>query len=90
MIENLNPVQQSQPRVTLKDTTAVVCDECKNTTFTEAMMMRKVSRLLTGAPKDSYVPVPMFICSACGHLNEEFLPAELKTTQSPSLVSAVR
>jgi hypothetical protein len=50
--------------------------------------MRKVSRLLTGAPKDSYVPVPVFLCSACGHLNDEFLPAELKSGPAPSLVKA--
>ena len=80
-----------QPRptsITLKDTTSVECDECKNTTFNEAMVMRKVSRLLTGAPKDSYVPVPVFLCSACGHLNDEFLPAELKAGPAPSLVKA--
>lgn len=79
-----------QPRptsITLKDTTSVSCDSCTNTTFNEAMIMRKVSRLLTGAPKDSYVPVPVFLCSSCGHLNEEFLPAELKAGPEPSLLA---
>jgi len=80
--------QSRQPSITLKDTTSVECDACKNTTFNESLIMRKVSRLLTGAPKDSYVPVPVFLCSACGHLNEEFLPAELKAGPAPSLVKA--
>ena len=77
-----------QPKsVTLRDTTAVECDECKNTTFTEAVVMRRVSRLLTGAPKDSYVPIPVFLCSACGHVNEEFIPAELKAENAtPSVL----
>ena len=92
MIQDLNPSVQStqspQTRVTLKDTIGVTCDECENPTFSEAMMMRRVSRILTGTPKDSYVPVPIFVCVACGHVNDEFLPAELKTTQSPRLVAA--
>lgn len=78
--------QPRQSTITLKDTTSVECDECKNTTFNESLIMRKVSRLLTGAPKDSYFPVPVFLCSACGHLNDEFLPAELKTTPTSGLV----
>lgn len=87
MFADLNSNQQAPTRVTLKDTDAVVCDECKNTTFTEAMMMRKASRLLTGAPKDSYIPIPTFVCTSCGHVNDEFIPVELKTTQTPSLVA---
>lgn len=80
-------LNQRPTSITLKDTTGVACDECSNTTFSEAMIMRKVSRLLTGAPKDSYVPVPVFLCSACGHLNDEFLPAELKAASEPSLIA---
>ena len=85
---NQNTPPATQPRVTMKDTSEVKCDECGNTAFTEAVMMRKVSRLLTGAPKDSYVPIPVFLCSACGHLNDEFLPAELKSTAAPSLIAS--
>lgn len=82
-------LNQRPTSITLKDTTSVECDECKNTTFNEAMIMRRVSRLLTGAPKDSYVPVPVFLCSACGHLNDEFLPAELKAAgPAPILIPA--
>jgi len=73
-------------QVTLRDTHAVECDECKNTTFREVVMMRRVSRLLTGAPKDSYMPIPSFECASCGHVNDEFLPAELKPEPSKLVV----
>jgi len=71
----MNPPSQN---FTLKDTTAVVCDNCKNETFTESMFMRRASRLLTGSPKDTYIPIPVFVCSACGHANDEFIPKELQ------------
>ena len=79
-------LNQPQQRITLRDTQAVECDECHNTTFTEVMFMRRISRLLSGAPKDSYMPIPAFQCASCGHVNEEFVPAELQS-EKPKLVS---
>lgn len=65
--------------VTIEDTTEVVCDKCKQNVFSEAVLIRKISALLTGAPKDAYVPVPVFQCQNCGAVNDEFIPAELKS-----------
>jgi hypothetical protein len=76
-VSNTNTFQQ--PRgLTLNQTDEVSCDSCKNTTFKEAMFLRKASRFITGQPKDSYVPIPVFVCAACGHANDEFIPTELK------------
>lgn len=86
MIETPSLNGQPQTRITLKETSEVACDECSCVTFTEAVMMRKASRILTGAPKDSYVPIPVFTCTACGHVNDEFVPAELKAVQPPKFI----
>jgi len=75
-------MSSAKTQVSLRDTQQVECDECKNTTFQQVVMMRRVSRILTGAPKDSYMPIPTFQCASCGHVNEEFLPAELKPEPS--------
>ena len=62
-----------QPKgINPKDTTAVKCEKCENDTFTEAVFLRKASKLLTGASQDSIIPIPTFQCSACGHINKEF------------------
>ena len=61
-----------------------VCEECKSITFTETFLLRKVSRILTGQPKDTYVPIPLFMCTSCGHVNDEFYPNELKLEQKPA------
>ena len=64
-----------QPKgINPKDTTAVKCEKCENDTFTEAVFLRKASKLLTGASQDSIIPIPTFRCSACGHINKEFTP----------------
>jgi len=41
-------------------------------------MLRKASRFITGTAQDALIPIPVFACSKCGHVNEEFLPSQLK------------
>jgi uncharacterized Zn finger protein len=57
-----------------KNTTAIKCEECENETFQEAVFIRKASRLLTGQPQDTIIPIPTFQCTKCGHINKEFTP----------------
>jgi len=60
-----------------KNSTEVKCENltCLSDTFVEVMYIRKISKLLTGAQKDSYMPIPTFQCSRCGHINKEFIPS---------------
>lgn len=66
--------------ISLDKTTPIVCDECSNTIFQEGTLLRKASKILIGSHQDALVPIPVFVCSKCGHVNEEFLPAELRKT----------
>jgi uncharacterized Zn finger protein len=73
-------MQQQPPQlnVSLDKTTPITCDECGNTTFTESVILREVSKFLTGQMQDGVIPIPVFSCTSCGHVNEKFMPAELK------------
>jgi uncharacterized Zn finger protein len=64
--------------VALKDTLPIVCEECGNSVFTEGVLLRKISRFVTGTSQDALMPVPVFACSKCGHVNEEFMPKDKK------------
>lgn len=71
---------RSKPKISIKDTSGVVCDKCQNNTFMQAMYMRKVSPLITGTGKPMYIPVEQaIVCTKCGHCNDEFIPLEFKT-----------
>lgn len=74
-------MQAPKLNVSLDKTVPITCEKCDNQTFSEAVILRKVSRFLTGQPQDGLVPIPVFSCTACGHVNNEFLPAELKTEE---------
>lgn len=69
-----------QPNVPYEQTTAVECEECGHNMFQQALHLRKASGLLTGTGQTSYIPIPVFACLKCNHINQEFLPKE-----SPSL-----
>lgn len=67
---------QKEVSINLKDSPKVVCDKCSNEFFEEVTMFRRVSKLLTGANTDTYVPVPLYRCTECKNINKELNPFE--------------
>tara|TARA_Y100001963_G_C6456037_1_gene297972 strand:- start:99 stop:350 length:252 start_codon:yes stop_codon:yes gene_type:complete len=54
------------------------CEECKCKGFKQSLMLKKLSSLMSPNGQESIVPVAVFACEACGHINQEFADAELK------------
>lgn len=79
----LPPQRPQQQKVGIKDTDEVVCEKCGNNVFNLGILLRKVSAFLTGTGKPSYLPIDnvAFYCVSCGHVNNEFIPPELKSTK---------
>lgn len=65
-----------QPQVNLKadDMTDVVCAKCGNQTFTPAFLFKKISAVLSPNGQESMIPLQIFKCDECGHINDEFIP----------------
>ena len=72
---------EQQLNISLDKTTGVVCEECGNQVFREGVMLRKASRFPTGTAQDALVPIQVFSCAKCGHVNEEFLPLQLRSNK---------
>ena len=68
--------EQPSMNVDFSQTTAEVCEECGNDTFIPAFKMRKLSALLSPAGQESMIPIQVFACAKCGHINPGFLPKE--------------
>ncbi len=58
----------------IADAPWIECESCKGQVFEEKMMIKKISKFMTGGSQDSIVPVPVIACSKCGHVNELFIP----------------
>ena len=72
--------QQMQP-LDYDQTTKVCCDKCKHDVFVQVFKIRKVSALISPTGQEAKIPVPLFACKECGHINEEFMPR--KSSPSP-------
>lgn len=66
---------QQNINVSLDQTDAVVCEKCEGDIWTPAFMIRKVSALLSPTGRDTMLPVQLFVCSKCGHVNEDMRPS---------------
>ena len=71
---NGNEQQQQQIQVKLSDADDVVCDECSNAYFTPVVMIKRLSPLVSPSGQEQLVPMPVFRCDDCGHVNDAFLP----------------
>ncbi len=63
-----------QIKVSAKDLVSISCEKCKNQTFAEVLLLKKISALLSPNGKESIVPIPVMACNSCGWVNKEFLP----------------
>lgn len=67
--------QMSQLVEYLKHSTGVKCEneDCESSNFIEVVRIRKVSGLVTGLGREMLIPVPVYACADCGHINEMFM-----------------
>ena len=69
-------MNREQPglNIDFSQTTAETCESCGNDTFTQVFQIRKLWALLSPAGKESIIPMQVFSCAKCGHINSTFLP----------------
>lgn len=77
----IRPTSSPGQGIDITQTSSTVCEECEKQAFQEAVVLRKISALLSPTGKEGFVPVQVFACVACGHVNNEFLPKELRKSK---------
>lgn len=61
-----------KPKIDLKKQPTIECEKCMSKYFKEVVLIKKVSKLLTGSSEDTIVPFPTYMCNECGHVNIDF------------------
>jgi hypothetical protein len=61
-----------KPKIDLRQQPTVECEKCKSIFFKEVVILKKVSKILTGGSEDTIVPFPTYACLKCEHINEDF------------------
>ena len=65
---------QQNIRVNLDDSENIACEKCECTYFSPAVMINRLSALVSPTGQETLVPIQLFQCTNCGHVNNEFLP----------------
>ena len=73
----MNNKQQLNINIDIKNTQPVVSED-GNQVFAEGVILRKVSRFVTGTQEDGIIPVPCFYDVKTGKVLVELLPKDLK------------
>lgn len=69
--------EQIQMNVDIKQSTSITSAD-GNHVFQEAVVLRKISKFLTGTAEDAVIPIPVFIDVKTGKILIEMLPKELR------------
>ena len=63
---------QAQQTIDMSQTTPIKCEKCENSTFKQTLLIRKLSALVSPNGQETVIPVAVFACEKCGHVNSEF------------------
>jgi predicted nucleic acid-binding Zn ribbon protein len=69
---------KTKVKLDLNDLTDIVCENCEGKFFRQVSAFKKISPLVSPTGKEQIIPVPVFRCDECGHINKEFLPVKSK------------
>ena len=68
------PRKQPQAQINIKDTETIVCEKCGNGIFIQSFFLKKISALVSPTGQESIVPVQVYSCGNCGHINRKLNP----------------
>ena len=68
------PLPKKQTQINIKDTETIVCEKCGNGLFIQSFFLQKISALVSPTGQESIVPVQVYSCGNCGHINRKLNP----------------
>ena len=63
---------QMQEQIDLSKTSSICCEACGGQTFKQTLLLRKMSALVAPGGQETIIPMQVFSCEKCGHVNKEF------------------
>ena len=58
--------------IDLTHATTLECEKCQCKGFKQTLLLRKLSALVAPGGQETIVPMSVFACEKCGHVNSEF------------------
>lgn len=67
-----------QKEIDLDQTSGVICQKCSCPFFKQVLLVRKVSRFITGEAEDVTMPIAVLVCDNCGNICQDALQPQVK------------
>tara|TARA_Y100000593_G_C4288100_1_gene326698 strand:+ start:1045 stop:1524 length:480 start_codon:yes stop_codon:yes gene_type:complete len=65
-------INANNMRTIVSRSQTVTCDKCDNYTFSQVMILKRVSPFISPTGEEMMLPVQVMACSVCNHINEQF------------------
>ncbi len=63
---------QMEQTIDFSKTSEICCEACGGKTFKQTLLLRKMSALVAPGGQETIIPMQVFACEKCGHVNKEF------------------
>lgn len=64
----------SNMQLDLDKATDMKCSKCDSEYFIVKYLLKQLTALVSPTGQDTIIPVQVFACAECGHVDQEFLP----------------
>ena len=66
--------KQANVQVDLTQAETVLCEKCSNGLFIQSFFLKKISALMSPTGQEAIIPVQVYSCGNCGHINSKLNP----------------
>ena len=74
--------QQANVQLDLSQAETILCEKCSNGLFIQSFFLKKLSALVSPTGQEAVIPVQVYSCGSCGHINQKLNPTASETTET--------
>jgi|TARA_Y100000114_G_scaffold24207_1_gene19917 hypothetical protein len=76
--------KQANVQVDLTQADTVLCEKCSNGLFIQSFFLKKISALMSPTGQEAIIPVQVYSCGNCGHINSKLNPTAKPSEETTS------
>ena len=74
--------QQANVQLDLSQAETILCEKCSNGLFIPSFFLKKISALVSPTGQEAIIPVQVYSCGNCGHINQKLNPTASETAET--------
>ena len=74
--------QQANVQLDLSQAETNLCEKCGNGLFIQSFFLKKLSALVSPTGQEAVIPLQVYSCGNCGHINSKLNPTTSEETKT--------